>query len=249
MSNEKIIWNFLKNKGLTDYGVAGIMGNLFAESGLSPINLQNSFEKDLKYTDATYTAAVDNGSYTNFVNDKAGYGLAQWTYWSRKQKLLNYAKSVGKSIGGLDMQLDFLWQELTTSFKGVVAVLKSATSVRQASNVVLLDFEAPKKKDEIKTQNDRAAFSQIYYDKFAQEPVVEDIDLNTFTQLFNELRRGLQDNDASEYSESARHWAITTGLFVGNGITPTGESNYMWHDFVTREQLVTVLYRFLKMEG
>ena len=35
--------------------------------------------------DKQYTAAVDNGSYKNFVNDSAGYGLAQWTYSSRKQ--------------------------------------------------------------------------------------------------------------------------------------------------------------------
>lgn len=41
-------------------------------------------------TDAEYTAAVDAGTYTNFVNDKAGYGLAQWTYWSLKQEMLNY---------------------------------------------------------------------------------------------------------------------------------------------------------------
>ena len=46
-------------------------------------------------TDEQYTAAVDNGTYTNFVNDKYGYGIFQWTYWSRKQNLLNYAKSKG----------------------------------------------------------------------------------------------------------------------------------------------------------
>lgn len=33
------------------YGVAGLMGNLYAESALSPINLQNSYEKKLGYTD------------------------------------------------------------------------------------------------------------------------------------------------------------------------------------------------------
>ena len=53
-------------------------------------------------TDAEYTAAVDAGTYTNFVNDKAGYGLAQWTYWSLKQEMLNYFKSKKKSIGDLE---------------------------------------------------------------------------------------------------------------------------------------------------
>lgn len=81
--NEATIWRFLKSQGMTDAGVAGLMGNLFAESGLNPKNLQNTYEKKLGYTDVTYTAAVDNGTYTNFVRDSAGYGLCQWTYWTR----------------------------------------------------------------------------------------------------------------------------------------------------------------------
>ena len=65
----KKMWNFFKSKGLNDYGVAGLMGNLYHESGLNPTNLQNTYEKSLKMTDAEYTAAIDNGSYTNFIND------------------------------------------------------------------------------------------------------------------------------------------------------------------------------------
>ena len=108
MNNEKTIWEYLMELIKNPYGVAGLMGNLYAESGLDPQNLQNSYEKKLGHTNASYTQAVDNGEYTNFVNDKAGYGLAQWTYWSRKQNLHNFAKSARKSIGDLQMQLDFL---------------------------------------------------------------------------------------------------------------------------------------------
>ena len=96
-----------------------MMGNLFAESALNPTNLQNSYENKLDYTDSTYTKAVDNGSYKNFVNDKAGYGIAQWTYWSRKEGLLNFAISQNKSIGDLNMQLDYLMQELNTGYKSL----------------------------------------------------------------------------------------------------------------------------------
>jgi hypothetical protein len=102
-ADPKVIWDFFKSKGLNDYGVAGLMGNLFAESGLKPTNLQNTYENKIGYNDAEYTAAVDQGIYTNFVKDKAGYGLAQWTYWTRKQNLLLYAQSVNKSIGDLTM--------------------------------------------------------------------------------------------------------------------------------------------------
>ena len=142
-SNEQIIWQFLKKQGFTDAGAAGMMGNLFAESALSPINLQSTYEKKLGYSDSAYTIAVDNGTYTNFIKDSAGYGLAQWTFWSRKQNLLNYAKSKGVSIGDLNMQLEFLMQELNTGYKSLLNTLKTTNSVLEASNGVLLQFERP----------------------------------------------------------------------------------------------------------
>lgn len=171
--NEEKIWKFLKSKGFTDFGVAGLMGNLYAESGLSPINLQNSYEKKLNFTDQSYTQAVDNGSYTNFVKDAAGYGLAQWTYWSRKQNLLNYAQSVGKSIGDLDMQLEFLCKELS-GYSVVWKTLQSATSVFEASNAVLLQYERPANQSEA-VQNKRASYGQAYYDEFAQSTTKEGV--------------------------------------------------------------------------
>lgn len=171
--NEEKIWKFLKSKGFTDFGVSGLMGNLYAESGLSPINLQNSYEKKLNFTDQSYTQAVDNGSYTNFVKDAAGYGLAQWTYWSRKQNLLNYARSIGKSIGDLDMQLEFLCKELS-GYSAVWKTLQSATSVFEASNAVLLQYERPANQSEA-VQNKRASYGQAYYDEFAQSTTKEGV--------------------------------------------------------------------------
>lgn len=164
--NAKTIWDYYVKKGLNAFGVAGLMGNLKAESGLNSQNLQNTYEKKLGYTDLTYTQAVDNGSYGNFVKDSAGYGLAQWTYWSRKQNLLNYARAKGTSIGDLNMQLEFLWNELQ-GYASVINVLKSATSVRQASNIVLTGFEKPANQGEsVKTT--RAKYGQAYYDKYAK---------------------------------------------------------------------------------
>ena len=163
--NPSTIWNYFKGKGLNDFAVAGIMGNIYAESGFKPTNLQNAYEKKLGYTDDSYTAAVDNGSYGNFVKDSAGYGLAQWTYWSRKQALLEYARSVGKSIGDLSMQLDFMWKEMQ-GYKSMMTTLNSATSVLEASNAVLLQYERPADQSE-SAQNRRAGYGQTYYDKYA----------------------------------------------------------------------------------
>lgn len=168
IDNDQIIWEFLKKNDLNDYGAAGLMGNLFAESGLNPMNLQNTFEKSLGHTDKSYTQAVDNGSYTNFVSDSAGYGLAQWTYHTRKQKLLQFAQTKKKSIGDLKMQLEFLLQELKDSYKDVFDTLKAATSVKQASNAVLLNFEKPANQSE-EVQNKRVEYSDKYYHKFASK--------------------------------------------------------------------------------
>ena len=166
MTNEQIIWEFLKKEGFSDAGAAGMLGNLYAESALSPINLQNTYNNKLGYTDEEYTKAVDNGTYTNFVKDSAGYGLAQWTFWSRKQNLLNYAKQKGMSIGNLTIQLEFLMQELKAGYSSLLSTLKTTTSVREASNGVLLQFERPADQS-VAVQDKRAQYSQGYYDKYA----------------------------------------------------------------------------------
>lgn len=451
--NEAIIWSFLKSQGMTDAGAAGLMGNLKPESNFNPKNLQNSYEKKLGYTDETYTAAVDSGTYKNFVRDGAGYGLCQWTYWTRKQALYAFCKAAGASIGDLNAQLRFLMKELTESFKGVLGVLMTTTSVREASDAVLLQFERPAKMNDPAVHQKRAEYGQKYYDQFAvvvtekgdgkmnasefimklqdivdnyktlyvmgcfgapltggnvarycqnheynrraartamikaaanqsppvygfdcvnlikgvlwgwngnasktyggagyaingvpdigadtmitkcsgvstdftnivpgeavwlkghigvyigngkviesspafkncvqvtacsnigaihgmngrkwtkhgklpyitydmmdnggvanNQPVKEDDDMDVarFKELWGEMRKELQDNDSGEWSKEAREWAVSTGLIAGNGETINGEPNCMWADVLTREQLVTVLYRFAQMMG
>lgn len=165
-NTEKVIWDYLMSKINNPYGVAGLMGNLKAESGLNPKNLQNSCEKKLNLTDETYTRAVDNGMYKNFATDKCGYGLAQWTSSGRKQGLLN--SKGNDSIGDLTVQLNFLWKELSTSYKIVLERLKTAFSVREASDIVLTKFERPKNQSDAVKAN-RASYGQEYFDKYANK--------------------------------------------------------------------------------
>ena len=94
---EQGFYDFYKARGLCDFGIFGLMANLYAESHLNPKNLQNSYEKKLGFTDESFTAAVDAGSYENFVHDGAGYGLHQCTFWSRKQAMLEYHRKDRKS--------------------------------------------------------------------------------------------------------------------------------------------------------
>lgn len=164
--SERTIWLFLVDKLGNEYGAAGLMGNLKAESGLVSTNLQNSFQNALGFSDLTYTKAVDDGSYANFEKDKAGYGLAQWTYWSRKRDLLNYAKKTCRSIGDETMQLEFLVQELQKSFKAVWDTLRTAKSVKEASDIVLTQFERPANMTAANKVR-RADIGQKIYDTYA----------------------------------------------------------------------------------
>lgn len=117
--------------------------------------------------DSTYTSRVNSGSYSNFIKDSAGYGLAQWTFWTRKQELLKYARSKNVSIADLEMQLEFLIKELK-QYTSVWNTLQSAKSVLEASNKVLIDFEAPSGKHSDAVQKLRAGYGQSYYDKYGE---------------------------------------------------------------------------------
>ena len=163
--NEVPIWNFLMNKINNPYGVAGLMGNLYAESGLNPRNLQNSGNKKYSLSDDEYTENVDLGiiSKQKFCNDGYGYGLAQWTYKTLIEKLYNYCMKVHLSIGNLQAQLEYLWIELQ-KYTGVIKVLKSAKNVREASDIVLLKYERPADQSE-KIKKKRAKFGQEIYDR------------------------------------------------------------------------------------
>ena len=165
--NDQYIWGFLFERIGNPFGVAGVMGNLFAESGLRPNNLQNAYEKPLNLTDEEYTKAVDNGSYTkdDFVNDHAGYGLCQWTYWSRKKGLYEYLKSRVLPIDDLTGQLGFLWEEVK-QIHGLEETLKTAHSVREASDAFMLEFEGPADQSENNKQT-RSGYGERYYTEFA----------------------------------------------------------------------------------
>ena len=198
MTNAEKIWCKLISAGMTKAGAAGLMGNLEAESALNPGNLQNSYEKSLGYTDESYTKAVDNGTYDNFVKDCAGYGLAQWTYWARKQALLSYAKACKKSIGDLDMQIDFLLKELSESYSAVMKTLKTTDDVRTASDCVMCQYERPADTSEA-AKSKRVALGQKYYSMFADRTITGTLS-KSIDEIAQEVLAGLW-GDGSERRE------------------------------------------------
>lgn len=66
------------------------------------------------------------------------------------------------------MQLGFMMQELNRGYKALVSKLKTATSVREASDAFLLQFERPADQSEAR-QKQRAGYGQKYFDKYAKK--------------------------------------------------------------------------------
>lgn len=88
--------------------------------------------------------------------------------------------------------------------------------------------------------------------------LVKEVDAMEITQdKFNEMfkvamaayRAELQDNDCGNYSAEGRQYVVDKGLIVGSTPLADGSPNYMWQDFLTREQFATVLYRHDKALG
>lgn len=174
---------FFSRHGLSNTAIAGILGNLYAESRVMPVRLQTSYVKKLGMSSEEYMIAVDNKLYTAFNTDRAGWGIYQLTSEGRKAGFYNYCEINDLSIGSLNAQLEYLWYELTTSYrKKVLDVLtEPSTTVYQAAEVVVCKFEIPasvtaggvSKENTIKV---RAGYAEEFYNKyFAQNTEVKPV--------------------------------------------------------------------------
>ena len=178
METSKTMWDYLIKRGFSKAGVAGIIGNMDCESGLRSNNLQDTYNRSLGLSDEEYVQKVDNGTYNNFIYDQAGFGLAQWTYFNRKSNLLKFCKQKKQSIGDLITQLDFFEQELRQSFPGVYKKLITTNSVREASNTMLYNYEAPAGASSKEEQ--RYQVSLKYYNKYAKREI--EVATNEYTK-------------------------------------------------------------------
>ena len=114
-NNEETIWfTLIGIYGYSPEGAAAIMGNWYCESGLMPNNAENTYNTSSGLSDEQITEMIDSGeiSRDSFANTAYGYGLAQWTYWSRKEAMYDYMKGSGLSIADLGGQIGFANTEM-----------------------------------------------------------------------------------------------------------------------------------------
>lgn len=135
----KTIYDRLINAGMTETGAMAMLCNMYAESGLKANIAQRGMTK---LTDEQYTAAADAGTI-NFVNDAVGYGLCQWTFWSRKKWLLEFCRERGVSAGNEAAQVEFCIAELKTDYPSLWQYLCSTGDLYTAVDRVCREYERP----------------------------------------------------------------------------------------------------------
>jgi|GEM_PF-3573113 Hemopexin. len=146
-------------------GAAGLLGNVYPESGVIPARVEGSApstptrSKDFNLVDTTFTPdeIMNRDSSTKVGPGKPGVGLAQWTWPSiRRAGLFTHSfgwMSLGATMPlvlgsailfNMDAQLDYMVAELQTKYAAVWTVLTNpVVSVDDACDEVTYRFEVP----------------------------------------------------------------------------------------------------------
>ena len=125
--------------GMTPIAACAMGGNMMCESNMQANIPQRGMTT---LTDAEYTAAADSGAI-DFAHDAVGYGLCQWTYFMRKQRLLEYAKSMGATVGDETIQVNFCLKELRGEYPALWAYLTTAQDLYGAAARICKEYERP----------------------------------------------------------------------------------------------------------
>ena len=202
--NEQIIWDFLYQKTGNPYSTSAIMGNLFAESSLNP----KCRTGNTNLTVEEYTRSADKG-LINFAKDNVAYGLVQWRYWSRKESLLAFARSCESSVGKLETQLNFMWQEIP-KYKTVYNSIISAKDIREASDIFMLKYEKPGNVSDAAKEK-RYLKGLEYYEKFtADDPKKIKMVLIAKGKVFLRKGNGMQYDKVARMENGVRlRWVAT----------------------------------------
>ncbi|MDK2899485.1 MAG: hypothetical protein PWQ10_672 [Patescibacteria group bacterium] len=150
--------NYLVGKGLNIMQASAIAGNLQKESHNNPKVRQGDFDNG--FPDGSATA----DSINTLVDNKTGFGIAQWTSRGRQQNLVDLAKSTNRTVIDQSLQLDYLWQELNGSYKAGFDSFKQKQTLKEATEFFEEFFE--RSADGADLIALRVQYAQEFYDKY-----------------------------------------------------------------------------------
>ena len=144
MSFHQIIYNRLRQVGMTEAGALGCLGNWECESNCEPNRVQGDFSS-YRTASKQYVADVTAGriSREQFGHDGKGFGIYQLTYFSRKLGYYDFWKKSGKALDDAELQVDYAVLELKQDYGSLYQYLCHTDDIAEAANQVCCKFERP----------------------------------------------------------------------------------------------------------
>ena len=140
--SDRTIYEYLRQGGLSAAGACAVMGNMQCESAMRSDNVQDG----MGYSDADYVRDVNNGTISkySFCHDARGFGLCQWTFYTRKQELWEMTVGKGISIADEKAQCQLCINELKRDYNGLYQYLCSDNcAIDAATRRVCSEYERP----------------------------------------------------------------------------------------------------------
>ena len=131
-NNVEYAYNYLIGRfGLPPHQAAGIVGNLIHESGVDPVRAEGGGYQTISSMDE--------------VTPGRGFGIAQWTTAGRQDSWRDFANDRNADPLSLDLQLEFLWWEISEASPGFYGYEEflAAPDIRSATWIFLSRFERP----------------------------------------------------------------------------------------------------------
>lgn len=140
------IYDRLRAGGLSETGALGLLGNWECESNCEACRVQGDFSPT-RLLSRQYAAEVDSGARSDrdFCHDEKGWGLAQWTFWSRKAGLKDFCRAHGASVADETAQVNYALQELREYYGGLYRYLCECETLEiiEAVGRVCREYEQP----------------------------------------------------------------------------------------------------------
>ena len=151
---------FQSSGNMTKAGAAGLSGNLLSESGMDPLSVEikdGVDPEDYRERLLNHTMSRDD-----FISDGVGFGIAQWTWQTRKAALWDYAESQGKDVTDFGVQLEFLLKEMQEEHKDLYSYLQEVQDKDEATDQIMEKYEGPAVQDDTERARRRGYTEHAY---------------------------------------------------------------------------------------
>ena len=145
MSVKQDIYNVFIQSGMTQEAALGTEANLQAESGLEANRVEGDFSS-FRTLSKSYVQRIKSNEIDRdgFARHGRGFGLAQWTYYTRRYALWDFWKQSGREIDDPVMQAQFVVAEMKKDYRNLWTELcRQGNDLYTCTKLVCTEYERP----------------------------------------------------------------------------------------------------------